>query len=844
MEQQTRLNGGSGLTNVRQYGGGTRAFHEASYINSGAANIHSHANNKYTVGMGEIGAVLNGVHFTSRHNDYQLRMPSKTSNRYNAVEDVPLPPVPPAVLEKPTVAEQTEEMRAWFKAWVDQDHSVRDYRPYFKPVLSYLEGTWVKDHGELKEPFASDRHHIDAKTWDRLHAKTRFFMGSGNKHNAENLPVLPTRVMGMAGEKNNIPETANFEYTIKAIPLDHIPTDRLKPSHDLLAQLRHYPLSKTRAELINSRNARFELNAKNSSKWFDGQTAWEFMDDLMSQIPGKDNYNADLTDHVQGELAVNFKPNKDGSNSRLNTGFYSRYYGVGGKGASGRTRRKRGFNDGNLWAAMTSQPKVAGLKLDDGYGPVKCPLSKKCVARFVRELEHASKNVDKNQPHRGQKLTTDDDMWRAAAWQLSSPRERDCPNHAVGASMLSDTNYHRDEYLMCRPAITEGFRVRNKDHPLKTMPWSRAGKAPTFVAKDPSCGMMNPPLTNTNAGRIIGPEWKKCPREKTEQKWSWAIPLEIIYQTPLTAWNPYDLPYCTHRCKKPTANGRTGSLTDKAMAYDGNSRYSYYQTPIEFFNGEDKNPDAADTVKAKVGVLDNNGEIKAVSASGTWITLPKINGVADSIRIRYPVFPLHAEGSPIWKELKALEAVQLTGDEKMTEKVREEAMGITFTLTFANGHTHTVRVDGNTLVTKLGKKDMEHTFTSSLDNGHEHRITIKRVENNKFELVKLDPPEPHRLQVQGNVGSVKDKDTGLGTKSSAGGSWGSGSGSGGSTAEQSAATKKALDALTALNEKLTKRITALEGKLSGSATSVAKCGEMKDMKDMLASLTKAVADEQ
>jgi hypothetical protein len=30
------------------------------------------------------------------------------------------------------------------------------------------------------------------------------------------------------------------------------------------------------------------------------------------------------------------------------------------------------------------------------------------------------------------------------------------------------------------------------------------------------------------------------------QKWSYAIPLEVIYMTPLSKWNPYNIQYNTH----------------------------------------------------------------------------------------------------------------------------------------------------------------------------------------------------------------------------------------------------------------------------------------------------------
>jgi hypothetical protein len=30
------------------------------------------------------------------------------------------------------------------------------------------------------------------------------------------------------------------------------------------------------------------------------------------------------------------------------------------------------------------------------------------------------------------------------------------------------------------------------------------------------------------------------------QKWTWAVPIEIIYTTPLANWNPYNLTYCPY----------------------------------------------------------------------------------------------------------------------------------------------------------------------------------------------------------------------------------------------------------------------------------------------------------
>merc|ERR1711865_1304599 len=47
-------------------------------------------------------------------------------------------------------------------------------------------------------------------------------------------------------------------------------------------------------------------------------------------------------------------------------------------------------------------------------------------------------------------------------------------------------------------------------------------------------------------------------------------------------------------------------------------------------------------------------------------------------------------------------------------------------------------------------------FELTYGNGHEHQVTIKRVEEGKFEMVAMEPPEPHRLQVIQGVSKTKD----------------------------------------------------------------------------------------
>ncbi|XP_052762119.1 uncharacterized protein LOC128204753 [Mya arenaria] len=145
VEERIRSEGGSGLKQVRAGGSGTRPYHHTLHAAGSAAGIHEHSNYDRTVGLGELIVVLNGVEFRTRHNDYKLKMPSTKSKNYNEVEDIPFPNVPPSVLNKHNVSDQIAEMREFFKAFHKQDIHHRDYRPYFKPVMCYLEGGWTTD---------------------------------------------------------------------------------------------------------------------------------------------------------------------------------------------------------------------------------------------------------------------------------------------------------------------------------------------------------------------------------------------------------------------------------------------------------------------------------------------------------------------------------------------------------------------------------------------------------------------------------------------------------------------------------------------------------------------------
>ena len=283
VEERIRSDGDSGVKQVRVSIDGTRNYHSPSHASGSFMSIHDHSNNIRTVGMGEFIGVLNGVEFRTRHNDYRLYMPHSTSKEWHATEDVPFPDVPPEVLSKEDITAQIDEMRAWFKAWKDQDPSVRDYRKYFKPLLCYLEGTWTNStEGKVEEPFESDRHFVDASSWFDLQEKVCFTSYAGRKDNLENYSFLPTKIMKVTEDGH--PEFAQWNYRIMCHPLSRdLPLNRLRVV-DELGQLLTF--RRTLEEHSKTRAARFQINPIDTDKWSDRRNTakWSLLDTLMSEV--------------------------------------------------------------------------------------------------------------------------------------------------------------------------------------------------------------------------------------------------------------------------------------------------------------------------------------------------------------------------------------------------------------------------------------------------------------------------------------------------------------------------------------------------------------------------------
>ena len=207
-EETRRVDGSSGIKQVRYYNQAVKNYDTPSDTYRAAAAIHDHANNIRTVGMGEFVAVLNGVEFRTRHNDYRLNMPHRTSKEYHAFEPIPFPEVPPSVASQSTLDGQIEELHKWFKAWRDSDTSKHNYTKYFKPVLCYLEGGWTSTGKNIDEPFESDRHFIDADSWFDLQERVKYTSYTGK---AESTPLTSLR-LPLSPYKGSYLSYTEYEY--------------------------------------------------------------------------------------------------------------------------------------------------------------------------------------------------------------------------------------------------------------------------------------------------------------------------------------------------------------------------------------------------------------------------------------------------------------------------------------------------------------------------------------------------------------------------------------------------------------------------------------------------------
>ncbi|CAL1531301.1 unnamed protein product, partial [Lymnaea stagnalis] len=356
VEERIRTDGQSGLKQLRHDTEGTKNYFGSTHIDYSAAGIHDHSDYINTLGMGEISAVINGVEFRTRHLDFKTVRPSTTNTSFGAVEDIQFPDVPPEVTSKATVQEQIQEMKQWFKAFATQNSTLRNYKKYFKPLLCYMEGMWIKDlSSEITEPFKSDRHRLNARSWDDLMDKVRYMAYTGTKDNFENAGFHPRKIMSV-DPVTGAPTFGQWNYRVLCYPTSvDIPLKYLKQREDWSWSIANDYDTK---EVLATRGARFDLNGQVTDNEF---TTFTVLDKVMQEIPGLDNVPAaDLQEAYGGKLWSG-----EAKGVPLRSAYYHRWYNFDTKGAMGTSLTHRGYSDQYLFVAVNTRDKIVPMAMED-----------------------------------------------------------------------------------------------------------------------------------------------------------------------------------------------------------------------------------------------------------------------------------------------------------------------------------------------------------------------------------------------------------------------------------------------------------------------------------------------
>ena len=357
VEERIRSDGHSGIKTTLRSNKGTRSYSSQTFTGDSVAGFYDQSHTDNALGIGYNEFVMNGLEVKLQGTKYHMRMPSRNSKTWHAVEDIPFPDVPPSVRNKNNVTEQIHEMYEYFKAWTHQDKKIRsDFEEYFRPVLCYLEGYWLKN------------------TWGSIDGKMRDLITKRKLEYMTNLQVSaiqhyhPVNIM----QYNTTPKFGHFETRILCHPVKtNLQLKQFYPVDDVATRLR---FKQTYNDYTRSNKARFRTESWNF-KFYDFTGGYsksnphphaetDILDDMMNEIPGLDNYPAELYDNSFNSTVYNVKFTNNFT--RMNTGYYNRRFKVGQKGAMGTVSNDKGFSDQHLWTAQTSHTdKVAGCNSVD-----------------------------------------------------------------------------------------------------------------------------------------------------------------------------------------------------------------------------------------------------------------------------------------------------------------------------------------------------------------------------------------------------------------------------------------------------------------------------------------------
>ena len=352
-EEWIRSGGQSGLKQIRNHYHGTRNYHTMTvndpHTYGGYRDLPAHRSD---LGQGEMTVVINGVEFKTRALDYRPSAPHPTSGGY--LDTVPLtyPGVPANVTSLATPEEQIEEMKKWYKAWMQQDESIRPYKNYFKAAMCYIEGWWESpaDRDQMTEPNYSNIKSLQGLTWNELFNNQLFSSYAGYQDHDQQQAFLPKTLLEV--EDNNRTRVAQWNSRVMCHQLKNdLPLNRLKVNQEFSLR---YAFDMPYGEDVLDPWNRFTL--------VDDETTdhMSLLDDIMGEIPGLENYQTDLTDTAFD------RENFDVSGEQpLKAGYYHRLFKTKDEKSDEKFDNRRSFNDGSVFFAINQQQNVSHVTAMD-----------------------------------------------------------------------------------------------------------------------------------------------------------------------------------------------------------------------------------------------------------------------------------------------------------------------------------------------------------------------------------------------------------------------------------------------------------------------------------------------
>lgn len=749
LEQRVRYETYSGLTEIRGFMTGTQPYHQQ--LQSGnrcPLSYHNHVSYYRLVGMGEFGAILNGIQFYSRHNDPDIYAPAKNTQDYYANSQISYPPVPPSVRNAGSVAAQTAEMIEYFKAWADQNVTHRDYRPYFHPMLGYVEAGWIHDSVTLSDPFRSERHFIDAKTWEALGIKTRFYMQNGRKNEIENIPYLPRILADVIVDESYVFKAGSDAFVPLGLQdrsqfntlesLQYLGANTKRGGND---QAAIYLTKTSEGVFINiifgnrkssggTASVAFICNKNNNTGCLSASSraCVNNITDCSSSFTQAGNGNvfskwapADFAGVSYGPLTKCFSVSMFISNTDTLKGVMVPL-------SSKNNFTREGFDDLMIIEGCQSDPYPVVANLD--YRVMYVPLDRDIPLNRLKVVDDTSSQMSgdhNNYPETGDSTTRtlqqleqsrnalfkfngrDQDDWIDASgtYELLDELMETIPGRDGYGAFLNETfdgelayHYVRRNEVLNAAYYNRFYSVNKNTNGIESKEGRRRGfnDVSLFAAKSSRKEIVPVRFPDPITGEI------------QEYRYSYAFPIELIYRTPLSDWNPYGVPM---------------------------NEYAYYTVPYQFY--EDYSTiyrDPSDTNGLNWGQDVTTYGAAYVTGAGHWIQMPKITGIHGRLlRQRWPCAPVANSKNPGIQAIRALKHMLSMENKKdllKNTKLNQSTILVTIWLgnsTTQPAHTHRIKISSSLVDTLAKGTSVVVTTEYQEDLGHRHALTVTASKN-------------------------------------------------------------------------------------------------------------------